>query len=152
MSIFIALLVSLQHPHSSTVPKSISFPCHRQQTFHRLSPALFVVPVDNATVVVPVEQTFIYSALTNGLSRGGIEASCDIDTIQGFYPENICKQNVISKNIHTHACTYIMRDINYIIVSVFRYSRVASHIARSDTPSITCVVTRFSHSDTPTLL
>ena len=39
--------------------------------------------------------------------------------------------------------------VKYLIVS---HTRVASHLARSDTPSITCVVARLSRSDTPTLL
>ena len=40
--------------------------------------------------------------------------------------------------------------LNYI-TDIIVSTRVASHLARSDTPSITCIVARLSRSDTPTL-
>ena len=39
----------------------------------------------------------------------------------------------------------------YSIIIII-YTRVATHLARSDTPNITCVVARLSRSDTPTML
>ena len=41
---------------------------------------------------------------------------------------------------------------NSLLHSIVYTIYIATHLARSDTPSITCVVARLSRSDTPTLL
>ena len=43
-----------------------------------------------------------------------------------------------------------MRDTNTI--APIDLTRVASHVAHSDTPSITCLVARLSRSETPTFV
>ena len=44
---------------------------------------------------------------------------------------------------------YVLKCWLYQYIFIIMYTRVASHLARSDTPTITCVVARIACSDPP---
>ena len=55
----------------------------------------------------------------------------------------------VDNNIYDNECLIYKFFIQAGMANILKYTRVASHLARSDTPGITCIVARLSRSDTP---
>ena len=58
----------------------------------------------------------------------------------------------LANDVNFFLFTYLIKDNLMYSIIIIIYTRVATHLARSDTPNITCVVARLSRSDTPTML